>query len=235
MKSSNRATTRVWDLPTRLFHWLFAAAVIGAIVTVKVGGTWMDWHPIFGVTALVLLTFRVIWGFTGSRYARFSSFVKGPRTVWHYLRHPEERSPPGHSPLGGLSVVALLLVVAVQAGTGLFATDDILTSGPLNQFVSSDTAALLTSIHKWNENVLFGLVGLHLVAIAIYALRGKQLVPPHDYRQCAVRELAKRCSGSTRHGGYKNLGPSADFGVGLAGLVAGELGQLSTNGILKSR
>mgnify|MGYP002628171914 FL=1 len=178
MKSSNRATTRVWDLPTRLFHWLFAAAVIGAIVTVKVGGTWMDWHPIFGVTALVLLTFRVIWGFTGSRYARFSSFVKGPRTVWHYLRHPEERSPPGHSPLGGLSVVALLLVVAVQAGTGLFATDDILTSGPLNQFVSSDTAALLTSIHKWNENVLFGLVGLHLVAIAIYALRGKQLVPP---------------------------------------------------------
>jgi cytochrome b len=178
MKSSNRATTRVWDLPTRLFHWLFAAAVIGAIVTVKVGGTWMDWHPIFGVTALVLLTFRVIWGFTGSRYARFSSFVKGPRTVWHYLRHPEERSPPGHSPLGGLSVVALLLVVAVQAGTGLFATDDILTSGPLNQFVSSDTAALLTSIHKWNENVLFGLIGLHLVAIAIYALRGKQLVPP---------------------------------------------------------
>jgi cytochrome b len=178
MKSSNRATTRVWDLPTRLFHWLFAAAVIGAIVTVKVGGTWMDWHPIFGVTALVLLTFRVIWGFTGSRYARFSSFVKGPRTVWHYLRHPEERPPPGHSPLGGLSVVALLLVVAVQAGTGLFATDDILTSGPLNQFVSSDTAALLTSIHKWNENVLFGLIGLHLVAIAIYALRGKQLVPP---------------------------------------------------------
>lgn len=178
MKSSNRATTRVWDLPTRLFHWLFAAAVIGAIVTVKVGGTWMDWHPIFGVTALVLLTFRVIWGFTGSRYARFSSFVKGPKTVWHYVRHPEERSSPGHSPLGGLSVVALLLVVAVQAGTGLFATDDILTSGPLNQFVSSDTAALLTSIHKWNENVLFGLIGLHLVAIAIYALRGKQLVPP---------------------------------------------------------
>jgi len=178
MKSSNRATTRVWDLPTRLFHWLFAAAVIGAIVTVKVGGTWMDWHPIFGVTALVLLTFRVIWGFTGSRYARFSSFVKGPKTVWHYVRHQEERSSPGHSPLGGLSVVALLLVVAVQAGTGLFATDDILTSGPLNQFVSSDTAALLTSIHKWNENVLFGLIGLHLVAIAIYALRGKQLVPP---------------------------------------------------------
>ena len=130
------------------------------------------------VTAYVLLAFRVAWGFTGSRYARFSSFVKGPRTVWHYLRHPEERSPAGHSPLGGLSVIALLLVVAVQAGTGLFATDDILTSGPLNQFVSSDTAALLTSIHKWNENVLFGLVGLHLAAIAIYALRGKQLVPP---------------------------------------------------------
>jgi|UniRef100_UPI0040470DC5 cytochrome b len=178
MKTTRQASTRIWDLPTRLFHWLFAAAVIGAIVTVKVGGSWMDWHLPFGVTALVLLTFRVIWGFTGSRYARFSSFVKGPRAVWHYLRHPEKHSPAGHSPLGGLSVVALLLVVAVQAGTGLFATDDILTSGPLNQFVSSDTAALLTSIHKWNENILFGLIGLHLLAIAIYALRGKQLVPP---------------------------------------------------------
>ncbi len=178
MKTTRQASTRIWDLPTRLFHWLFAAAVIGAIVTVKVDGSWMDWHLPFGVTALVLLTFRVIWGFTGSRYARFSSFVKGPRAVWHYLRHPEKHSPAGHSPLGGLSVVALLLVVAVQAGTGLFATDDILTSGPLNQFVSSDTVALLTSIHKWNENILFGLIGLHLLAIAIYALRGKQLVPP---------------------------------------------------------
>lgn len=178
MKPPNQASIPVWDLPTRLFHWLFAAAVIGAIVTVKVGGRWMDWHLPFGVTALVLLSFRIVWGFTGSRYARFSSFVKGPVAVWQYLRQPQERSPAGHSPLGGWSVIALLLVVAVQAGTGLFATDDILTSGPLNPFVSGDAAALLTSIHKWNENILLGLIGLHLLAIAVYALRGKQLVPP---------------------------------------------------------
>lgn len=174
----NPSTTRVWDLPTRLFHWLFAAAVISAIVTVNVGGRWMDWHLPFGVAALVLLTFRLIWGFTGSRYARFSAFVKGPRTVWRYLRHREERSPAGHSPLGGWAVIALLLVVGVQTVTGLFATDDILTVGPLNRFVSGDTAALLTSIHKWNKFVVLALIALHLVAIAIYAIRGKQLVPP---------------------------------------------------------
>ena len=172
------SSVRVWDLPTRLFHWLFAAAVIGAIVTVNVGGSWMDWHLPFGVTALVLLAFRLVWGFTGSRYARFTSFVKGPKTVWRYLRHSKGQSPAGHNPLGGWSVLALLLVVGVQAVTGLFATDDILTMGPLNKFVSADTAAFLTSIHKWNKNVLLALVGLHLVAIAIYTIRGKHLVAP---------------------------------------------------------
>lgn len=169
---------RVWDLPTRLFHWLFAVSVIGAVTTVKVGGLWMDWHLPFGIMALVLLVFRIIWGFTGSRYARFSSFVRGPKTVWTYLRQKETIGHAGHNPLGGWSVLALLLVAGVQATTGLLATDDILTAGPLNSFVSSDTATLLTKIHKWNENVLFGLVGLHLVAIAIYAIRGKHLVPP---------------------------------------------------------
>lgn len=178
MSKPSPATIKIWDLPTRLFHWLFAIAVIGAVTTVKVGGTWMDWHLSFGIAALVLLVFRIIWGFTGSRYARFSSFVKGPKTVWTYLHQKETTGHAGHNPLGGWSVLALLLVVSVQASTGLFATDDILTSGPLNSYVSSDTASLLTSIHKWNENVLFGLVGLHLVAIAVYAFRGKHLVPP---------------------------------------------------------
>lgn len=178
MSEPSPSTIRVWDLPTRLFHWLFAVSVIGAVTTVKVGGVWMDWHLPFGIMALVLLVFRIIWGFTGSRYARFSSFVRRPRTVWAYLRQEETIGHAGHNPLGGWSVLALLLVVGVQATTGLFATDDILTSGPLNSFVSSDAGRLLTKIHKWNENVLFGLVGLHLVAIAIYAIRGKHLVPP---------------------------------------------------------
>jgi len=178
MSQPDASLIKVWDLPTRLFHWLFAFAVIAAVVTVKVGGRWMDWHLPFGILALMLLLFRLIWGFTGSRYARFSSFVKGPRTVWAYVRHGVLADRAGHNPLGGWSVLALLLVVGVQATTGLFATDDILTTGPLNRFVSSDTASLLTSIHKWNENVIFGLIGLHLVAISVYTVRGKKLIPP---------------------------------------------------------
>lgn len=173
-----KVTIRIWDLPTRLFHWLFAASVIGAIVTVKVGGSWMDWHLPLGITALVLLVFRLIWGFTGSRYARFANFVRCPRQTLAYLREKHQSESPGHSPLGAWSVLALLLVVGIQAFTGLFTTDEILTQGPLNQFVSGDVASVMSSIHRFNEKPLFILIGLHLVAILVYAVRGKRLVPP---------------------------------------------------------
>ncbi|UOD49217.1 cytochrome b/b6 domain-containing protein [Orrella daihaiensis] len=173
-----RPTIRIWDLPTRLFHWLFAASVIGAVATVKVGGSWMDWHLPLGITALVLLVFRLVWGFTGSRYARFSSFVRSPGATVTYLRKQHRVVAPGHNPLGAWSVLALLTVVGIQAFTGLFTTDEILTQGPLNQFVSSDVASLMSSIHRFNEKPLFLLVGLHLIAILIYALRGTRLVPP---------------------------------------------------------
>lgn len=177
-QNSQRDTIRIWDLPTRLFHWLFAASVIGAVVTVKVGGSWMDWHLPFGITALTLLVFRLIWGFTGPRYAKFANFVRCPRQTLTYLREKDQKDTPGHNPLGAWSVLALLLVVGIQAFTGLFATDEILTQGPLNQFVSGDVSSVMTSIHKFNEKPLFILVVLHLIAIAVYAVRGKKLVPP---------------------------------------------------------
>jgi len=169
---------RIWDLPTRLFHWLFAAAVIGAVATVKVGGSWMDWHMPLGITALVLLAFRLIWGFTGSRYARFASFLVTPGKTLAYLKSKPHSKSAGHNPLGAWSVIALLLVVGIQAFTGLFTTDDILVQGPLNQFVSGDVASVMTSIHKFNEKPLFILVGLHLLAIIVYAIKGEKLVPP---------------------------------------------------------
>src|SRR5690606_20858784 len=132
MPSASRV--RIWDLPTRLFHWLFAASVIGAFVTVKVGGLWMDYHPRFGYTALGLLIFRLLWGLVGPRYARFSQFVKGPAATLRYLRAP--RRMAGHNPLGAWSVLALLLAVGVQTTTGLFATDGIFTEGPLASRIS---------------------------------------------------------------------------------------------------
>lgn len=176
MSSSNRSTIRVWDLPTRLFHWMFATCVIGAIVTAKSGNIlWMEWHIWFGIIALALLIFRVIWGFTGSRYARFANFVRCPRTIVEYLRSGTP-SLPGHNPLGALSVIALLLAVGVQAVTGLFVSDDILYQGPFYNDVSGETAALMRTIHQTNEYVIFGLVILHLLAIILYTIKGKRLV-----------------------------------------------------------
>lgn len=172
---SDRATTapapatRVWDLPTRLFHWALAVLVVVAVATAKVGGNWMDWHMRAGYAVLALVLFRLLWGFAGSRYARFATFVRGPRALLDYLRG-RVRPTAGHSPLGALSVLALLAVFLVQAGSGLFASDDIFTEGPLAKLVSGATMNLMTTVHKRGEYVIYALVGLHLAAVAYYAL-----------------------------------------------------------------
>lgn len=175
-KISPRSTIRVWDLPTRLFHWLLTVCIIGAFVTANSGNVmWMQWHIWFGVIALMLIVFRIIWGFTGSRYARFSSFVASPASVCNYLRSGYA-AIPGHNPLGGWSVIVMLLAVGVQAFTGLFVSDDILFQGPFNGGVSGDVAGLMRSIHQTNKYVVMGLVILHLLAIVFYTIRGKRLV-----------------------------------------------------------
>ena len=121
------------------------------------------------------IIFRLLWGFVGPRYARFAQFVRGPRAVANYLKGAA--APAGHNPLGALSVLALLLVIGFQAVSGLFTTDDIMTQGPLFGHVSESTANLLTSWHKLNEWVIIGLIALHLLAVAWYALvRRKRLV-----------------------------------------------------------
>ncbi|KDD17717.1 cytochrome b/b6 domain-containing protein [Bordetella bronchiseptica] len=169
-------SVRIWDLPTRLFHWAFAAAVIGALVTVKLGGLYMDWHVRFGLTALGLVLFRLIWGFVGPRHARFATFVRGPGAMLAYLRG-RAADHAGHNPLGALSVLAMLAVIGVQAATGLFASDDIMIQGPLYGHVSEATANTLTGLHQANEWIIFGLLGAHLLAIAWYsAVRRRALV-----------------------------------------------------------
>ena len=152
-----QARIRIWDLPTRLFHLAFACCVVGAIITAKVGNTWMDWHVRLGIAALALLIFRIIWGLVGPRYARFSQFVCGPVTVWHYLTNlaKQSKKTPGHNPLGALSVLAMLGIIGVQAVTGLFANDEILTQGPFAQFVSNATSAFMTGIHQFNESFVY--------------------------------------------------------------------------------
>lgn len=166
-------TIRIWDLPIRLFHWLLAACVLGSFVTVKMGGFWMDYHFLFGYAIVALLIFRLIWGIAGPRHARFAHFLRGPRSVYGYLRGKAVPSA-GHSPLGALSVVAMLAAITVQVVTGLFANDGIMSEGPLVSQVSNATSDRLTGIHHLNETVLLALIGLHIAAIVWYAVVRKQ-------------------------------------------------------------
>ncbi|MCS6943941.1 MAG: cytochrome b/b6 domain-containing protein [Sutterellaceae bacterium] len=173
---------RVWDLPTRLFHWALALLVVCSVVTAQVGGLWMDWHLRAGYAALALLLFRLLWGVFGSRYARFTQFVRGPSAVLAYLRalRTGGAAPQaGHNPLGALSVLAMLAALLVQAATGLFANDAIATEGPLAKFVSGSTSDFLTRVHKLNQYVLYTLVALHVAAIAFYrVIKREDLLRP---------------------------------------------------------
>ncbi len=164
---------RVWDLPTRIFHWSLFACVVGAFITIKAGGDWIDWHMRFGLTACGLLLFRLIWGFVGSRYARFCQFLRGPAAVVGYVRG---RVPAGvgHSPLAGWAAIALLALFGFQAFSGLFTTDDILVSGPLAG-LSGAWSDTLSRLHRQTEPFMLGLVALHVLAIVWYRFRGQRL------------------------------------------------------------
>ena len=174
---------RVWDLPTRVFHWALAAGVSGSVITAKIGGNAMAWHFRFGYLIMTLLAFRLVWGLVGGRWSRFASFIYSPATLLRYLRghaRPEEHLDVGHSPLGAGSVFALLALLLLQVSTGLFADDEISNSGPLVKFVSTATSALATGWHKnFGQWLIIALVLLHLGAIAFYRLRrGRDLVRP---------------------------------------------------------
>ncbi|EDP63403.1 cytochrome B561 [alpha proteobacterium BAL199] len=162
---------KVWDLPTRVFHWTLAAAVAGSWYTGENGMT--EWHERLGLSILALLGFRLIWGFVGGRYARFTDFVCGPVSAFRYLKETLAGRHPlylGHNPLGGWSVVALLIVLAVQASMGLFGNDDILYEGPLYSLVTHDLSARFTGWHILFFNIVLTLVIIHITAVVAYAV-----------------------------------------------------------------
>jgi len=161
---------RIWDLPTRVFHWLLVLCVVGLVVSGQLGGSAMQWHFRLGYVVLALLLFRLVWGFVGGRWSRFGVFVRAPGVVLRYLRGqvtPEMEA--GHNPLGAWSVLGLLAVGLVQVGTGLFSDDEIFNSGPLSHLVSSDWVSLSTWVHtEVSKVVLIALVLLHVAAIVYY-------------------------------------------------------------------
>ncbi len=182
-KTDRTRWVRVWDVPTRLFHWSLVLLVAANIYTGNVGGLReMDLHKLSGYAILALVLFRLVWGFVGSRHSRFADFVRGPGEVIGYARSlfgKAHRSFVGHNPMGAWSVMAMLASLLLQAITGLFARDDILTEGPLVRYVSKETSRTLSAIHELNATVLYVLIGTHLAAVLGYLVfRKDNLIRP---------------------------------------------------------
>ena len=130
----------------------------------------MVWHFRFGYTVFTLLLFRLVWGFMGGRWSRFSAFLYSPATMLSFLRgqRPPEHTT-GHNPLGALSVFAMLAFLAAQVATGLISDDEIAFAGPLTRFVSNATVSLATTYHKdIGRLILFALIALHIVTVLLY-------------------------------------------------------------------
>jgi cytochrome b len=203
------ASLRVWDLPTRLFHWGLVLAVGGALATAWIPGIAIEWHARCGYAVLALLLFRLAWGLVGGHWSRFSAWRPSPARLWADLRgrlHPHDRI--GHSPLGTLSVIAILSLLAVQVGTGLIGDDEIAFTGPLNRFVSTATGLAATGWHKeLGKLLVIALIVLHVTAIAYYALvRRIALVGPMVHGNKPLDVLGLPASGQV------DLPPSRDDG-----------------------
>lgn len=162
---------KVWDAPTRLFHWLIVGLVAFSWWTAE--EHIFEWHRASGLTIVGLLVFRIYWGFAGPETARFTHFIRGPRAIFSYARSlfgPTHKLAFGHNPLGGLSVAAMILALVAQVTLGLFAadTDTGLDSGPLSRFVSYEFAEAAGDLHEDAFSILVILIGLHIAAIAFY-------------------------------------------------------------------
>ncbi|MEJ0087921.1 MAG: cytochrome b/b6 domain-containing protein [Pseudomonadota bacterium] len=163
---------RVWDVPTRLIHWLIVLLVAASWWTGETGR--MDWHRYSGYLLLGLVGFRVYWGLFGASTARFRQFVRGPRAIWGYVRGRWE-TLPGHNPLGAVSAVVLLALLFAQVVLGLFAVDvDGIESGPLSSHVSFAAGRLCAKVHHQVFNLLLALIAVHIVAVLFYVLVKKQ-------------------------------------------------------------
>ena len=171
---------RVWDLPTRVFHWALVLCVVGLAITANVGGNAMVWHFRFGYTVLSLLLFRLVWGVVGGRWSRFASFIYSPSTVINYLKGKgKQEHSVGHTPMGAASVFALMAILLAQVSTGLVSDDEIAFSGPLTRFVTNATVNLATNYHKnIGKWVILALVVLHIAAILFYLWRKHNLIKP---------------------------------------------------------
>lgn len=223
MQTSTLIRVRVWDLPTRIFHWASALCVLGLLATGTVGGSAMTVHFRFGFALLSLLLFRILWGLLGGHWSRFSSFLFGPRALLAYLRgqHPANHTV-GHSPLGALSVWAMLVFLMLQVGTGLVSDDEIATTGPLAHLVSNAMVSVASSYHtRIGKLAVLALVLLHVGAIIVYTRRQKGLAAAmvHGDKQLAAPAPAARDDAASRTAAALLMALCAAAAYWVAGLA----------------
>ncbi|MBB1269215.1 cytochrome b/b6 domain-containing protein [Shewanella sp. SR44-3] len=174
--SATAVKVKVWDISTRLFHWLLLLLFAGLWLTAEQGE--MQWHQVLAYCLLILIIFRLLWGFIGSDTARFTAFVVPPSKALAYLTaNPKPRSL-GHNPLGGYMVLLMLGLLLIQLVSGLFSTDEVFTEGPLFSLVDESVALGLTWLHKTNFNILLVCAAVHVLAVFIYWFNGENLIKP---------------------------------------------------------
>jgi cytochrome b len=173
---------RVWDLPVRIVHWLLVIGIAGSYATHKLGVAYFKYHLWFGYLVVVLATFRIFWGFIGTRHARFAQFLRGPRATVAYFRallRGAAAATPGHNPVGAWMVLFLLVALVAQGVTGLFANDEIFNTGPLYGYISDALSLRLTSWHRRLFGWILVAVVLHVLAVVAHRLlAGHDLIGP---------------------------------------------------------
>lgn len=215
---------RVWDLPTRIFHWALVAGVLGLAISGTIGGNAMIWHFRFGYTVLTLLLFRIVWGVVGGRWSRFGAFIYSPQSVFNYIKgRGKAEHSVGHNPIGAGSVFAMLGILLAQVGSGMLSDDEIAFAGPLTRFVSNASVSLATNYHKnvgrW---ILLALVLLHIAAIVFYLWRKHNLVGAmlHGDKELVTRVPPSRDDAASRTAALVVLAACASLVYWISTLAA---------------
>ena len=223
-KNSSLIKVRVWDLPTRVFHWSLVLGIVGLAISGTIGGNAMLWHFRFGYAVLTLLLFRIVWGLVGGRWSRFGAFIYAPQTIIDYLKgRGKPEHSVGHNPPGAGSVFAMLAALLAQVGSGLFSDDDIAFAGPLTRFVSNATVSLATNYHKnIGKWIILALVLLHIAVIVFYLSRKHNLVYAmlHGDKDLVVPVPSSRDDAFSRTGAVVTLGICAALVAWLVSLAA---------------
>lgn len=167
----------IWDLPLRLFHWSFASSILLLWLTSELGSDYIDWHITLGYCVLTLTIFRIAWGFFGPKHAKFSHFLPTPTEIVSYLKQqntPQAKVYAGHNPIGSLMVIAMLILVLIQAVSGLFVDDQVFSSGPYFNAAGDTVDKLMSTVHHTMFDFILLAIALHIAAIIFYKTVKKQ-------------------------------------------------------------